>query len=768
MAPKKATEKKAPKAKAKAAAEKVEKEVPAGDVEMKEEETASAHNSTSSDEVRGPVEDNPDTRGESIAKGTKRATTCARLKINLVAGTQRHAHDIKRRKRVGGAPSVKNLSTGRQKWDLSSGPDGYLAAGGKNRGMTGSRYCSKKKNIDLDDEAEDAGPDIDALPGTVRAACVVSRSDPAHDVGTDSSTVKKIIAYDVTPDIADGGSIMRTVAGKKITVKAKKEEEGGSQERWSWEPHDIASRLGTWYMAHRRKLPWHGSSWYGVWISEVMLQQTQVAKVIPYWEQWMSRWPSVAHLREATQEQVFELWMGLGYYRRAKNLLEAAQSIPVKDEEGINVIQEPTCAEDLRELKGVGRYTANAVASIAFHEKVPVVDCNVERVLARCFYKRLEEPDIHSASTPVNAKRTPSTSSSSPHVAPSKRPRVIDLCSPTFLRRPRGLPEACHQPTDSPDGPKDEKSHDDNKKKHEGARKKNKNSTEWMWGVMGELVRNEPAGVINQAMMELGATLCSIRDPKCWQCPIRPFCNASIEGDPGSDIVKVKKPEKPCEEMDLYVVEVTPPVHSPAFPSSISSSFRNGRGKDGLKEVKKEEDVDVGVPGAHGKEEGKKGKRGRRLAVAKFEEGGLLGGQWMFPPADVCEAAFGSSFFHDHFLPRRSFKGTIRHEFSHRRHIYHVYTAHLLEHEEAQMNRIGIESGSTSNHHLEVKQEDQSCGKHKGTRMKKKSRDCGHECRSPSRISSSGGSKKVTFMHESVLKGRLTTGQKKVLLLAAS
>jgi A/G-specific adenine glycosylase len=143
----------------------------------------------------------------------------------------------------------------------------------------------------------------------------------------------------------------------------------------------IRARLLTWYRHHRRDLPWRGeTSPYHIWISEVMLQQTQVATVIPYYHRFLERFPSLADLAAAPLEAVLKAWEGLGYYARARNLHRAA----------IEMVQRygghfPQTYAELRTLPGFGEYTAGAVASIAFNEAVPAVDGNVKRVLARLF-----------------------------------------------------------------------------------------------------------------------------------------------------------------------------------------------------------------------------------------------------------------------------------------------------------------------------------------------------------------------------------------------
>ena len=141
----------------------------------------------------------------------------------------------------------------------------------------------------------------------------------------------------------------------------------------------IRARLLDWYDANRRDLPWRRSrDPYAIWISETMLQQTRVETVIPYYERFLARFPDAWSLADADEEEVYDHWAGLGYYSRARNLHAAARKI-VDEWDG----RLPTDAAALRSLPGVGRYTAGAVASIAFDRSEAIVDGNVKRVLAR-------------------------------------------------------------------------------------------------------------------------------------------------------------------------------------------------------------------------------------------------------------------------------------------------------------------------------------------------------------------------------------------------
>ncbi|HEX4794150.1 MAG TPA: A/G-specific adenine glycosylase [Humisphaera sp.] len=209
-------------------------------------------------------------------------------------------------------------------------------------------------------------------------------------------------------------------------------------------------RLLAWYSGNQRDLPWRaaGSAQldpYHVLVSETMLQQTQVATVIPYYHRFLERFPNPAALAEADEQQVLRLWQGLGYYSRARNLRRAAQRIVA--EHGGKV---PDRLDQLLMLPGVGRYTAGAVASIAFGKRAPILDGNVQRVLCR-------------------------------------------------LDAIRGDP-----------------------------RERTVNQT--LWNRAEEILPQKGVGDFNSALMELGATVCTPRGPRCLTCPVKDHCAASAKG----------------------------------------------------------------------------------------------------------------------------------------------------------------------------------------------------------------------------------------------
>jgi A/G-specific adenine glycosylase len=219
----------------------------------------------------------------------------------------------------------------------------------------------------------------------------------------------------------------------------------------------IVQNLLVWFRRHARDLPWRKTrDPYAVWVSEIMLQQTRVSVVIPYWERWMAALPDVEALARADEQRIHKLWEGLGYYTRVRNMQKAARFI--RDNHGANF---PTAYEDILALPGIGRYTAGAIASIAFHQPAPILDGNVTRVLARVF---AISGDLRTA---------------------SKRERLWGLAA--------ALVEAALK---------------------SGARKETQGGC------------SARCSQLNQSLMELGATICTPRQPECGICPLRESCRA--------------------------------------------------------------------------------------------------------------------------------------------------------------------------------------------------------------------------------------------------
>ena len=229
---------------------------------------------------------------------------------------------------------------------------------------------------------------------------------------------------------------------------------------------EAAKPLLRWYDAHARRLPWRARKGetpdpYAVWLSEIMLQQTTVAAVGPYFTRFLARWPDVAALARAPQDDVMREWAGLGYYSRARNLHACARK--VSSEYGGNF---PDTVDSLMALPGIGPYTAAAIAAIAFGKSATVVDGNVERVVARLF--NIETP-LPAAKPDIRAKAATLT--------PQRR-----------------------------------------------------------------------AGDFAQAMMDLGATLCTPKRPSCERCPIAGLCDARAGGTQAHRPARAAKKPRPVRE----------------------------------------------------------------------------------------------------------------------------------------------------------------------------------------------------------------------------
>jgi len=305
----------------------------------------------------------------------------------------------------------------------------------------------------------------------------------------------------------------------------------------------LRARLLAWYRANKRDLPWRRTrDPYAIWISEAMLQQTRVETVIPYYERFLARLPDVESLARAEPDLLLGLWAGLGYYSRARNLQRAARTL-LEQHAG----RLPDSAQALRELPGVGRYTAGAVASIAFDREEPIVDGNVARVLSRLYDIRED------------------------------------------LRRPAAQAR--------------------------------------LWDAAGELVRGPSPGDLNQALMELGATLCTPRAPRCGDCPVSRSCAAFASGEP--EALPVRGPRAAPREVEAVAALLV--------------------------------------------------RRGRALAVRRPPKG-LLGGLWELPGGDLLPGEAPAAGLRRLLRERVGLRtlrprpvGALQHLFTHRRLRLHLY-----------------------------------------------------------------------------------------------
>jgi A/G-specific adenine glycosylase len=231
----------------------------------------------------------------------------------------------------------------------------------------------------------------------------------------------------------------------------------------------FAQRLREWFQQNQRDLPWRRTrDPYRIWLSEIMLQQTRVTAVIPYYQRFLERFPTCDALAAAPEDELLAAWAGLGYYSRARNLRRAAQAISAAGEF-------PKTYDDIRKLPGVGDYTAGAVASIALGLPHVGLDGNVIRVMARV---TAENGDVRNAKT---------------------------------RERLRGATER-------------------------------------------ELGHADP-GTYQQSLMELGATICLPRNPKCLICPINDICGAKLQGLESTIPIQAGKAAPIDEEKTVYWVE---------------------------------------------------------------------------------------------------------------------------------------------------------------------------------------------------------------------
>jgi A/G-specific adenine glycosylase len=314
----------------------------------------------------------------------------------------------------------------------------------------------------------------------------------------------------------------------------------------------VRKKLLRWYDGAARDLPWrHTRDPYAIWVSEVMLQQTRVETVIPYYRRFLESFPTPGALAEADEDAVLSHWSGLGYYRRAR-LLHAGVREVVAQYGG----RVPEDEEARRALPGVGRYTAGAIGSIAFGKEEPVVDGNVTRVLAR----------LCRIDTPVGASAT----------------------------------------------------------------------TTRLWGEAARLVPGERPGDLNQALMELGATICTPKQPSCASCPVEAECGAYASDE--VEELPVPRVRKAPKQVKLAAVVAT-----------------LGRGND------------------------------RKVWLVKGDQP-LFGGLWGVPMSEgEARTALSQAGLHARLGPQPV--GEVEHVLTHRRLRIEVYRASAARAEESEVRR---------------------------------------------------------------------------------
>lgn len=245
------------------------------------------------------------------------------------------------------------------------------------------------------------------------------------------------------------------------------------EDLYSMEAKDRANfrrALKRWYHKNRRSLPWRETDDpYRIWISEIMLQQTTVVAVVPYYERFFKAFPSVVHLAKADEQDVLKLWEGLGYYSRARNIHKAAQEIVDRFDSVF-----PTTVDELLSLPGIGRYTAGAIASFAFDRAAPIVEANTLRLYCRLL------------------------------------------------------------------------GFDDDPRLSFGQ--------QTLWSFAESILPKKESGVLNQALMELGAIVCTPKQPECQDCPVNKHCQAFLTNRQDEIPIPKKRPEiTPLVEAALVV-----------------------------------------------------------------------------------------------------------------------------------------------------------------------------------------------------------------------
>jgi A/G-specific adenine glycosylase len=308
----------------------------------------------------------------------------------------------------------------------------------------------------------------------------------------------------------------------------------------------IHDQILHWFKRNARDLPWRRTKDpYAIWVSEIMLQQTQVGTVIPYYRRFLRAFPTIRRLAKADLSEVLKVWEGLGYYSRAHNLHQASQEILTRFKGKI-----PDALDDLLSLPGIGRYTAGAIRSIVFNKEAPVLDGNVKRVLSRLF-------------------------AVSGNSAKGKAERLL-------------------------------------------------------WQLSESLIPEGRAGSFNQALMDLGAMVCTFKDPQCIDCPLQSQCEGKASGNPETFPSRAVKKKIPSVIAVSAVIE-----------------------KDG------------------------------QILLRQRPARGLLGGLWEFPSWEVNhkedpEAKLLRSVRNELAAPIKSHEplGSFKHTYSHFKLTLHVYLCH--------------------------------------------------------------------------------------------
>jgi A/G-specific adenine glycosylase len=233
----------------------------------------------------------------------------------------------------------------------------------------------------------------------------------------------------------------------------------------------IQTKLLQWFKKNKRDLPWRKTrDPYAIWVSEIMLQQTQVATVIPYYQKFLKSFPTIRHLAKSDLSKVLKVWEGLGYYSRARNLHRASQIVLNQFHGKI-----PATLKDLLSLPGIGRSTAGSILSFAFNKEAPILDGNAKRVLSRLFA----------------------------------------ISSNSVRSKTEGL----------------------------------------LWQISESLIPKGLSNPFNQALMDLGSMICTVKDPQCPRCPLHHLCKGSASGEPERFPSKSNKKKIPHIEAISAVIQ---------------------------------------------------------------------------------------------------------------------------------------------------------------------------------------------------------------------
>jgi A/G-specific adenine glycosylase len=260
-------------------------------------------------------------------------------------------------------------------------------------------------------------------------------------------------------------------------------------------PNKLASKLFGWFSTNARDLPWRRTrDPYAIWVSEIMLQQTQVKTVVAYYERWMLALPNLASLAAASSEQLHKLWEGLGYYTRVRNMHRAAQII-MAEHGGVF----PRKYEEILALPGIGRYTAGAICSIALGQPTPILDGNVIRVLSRVY-----GVEGDTAGKEVNAK--------------------LWSLAQDLVTAAGKMPLNELEPAEAGHG-------------------------------LERFGNVSPCSILNQSLMELGALVCTPQNPGCESCPVRKQCVALGTGRVALLPTPRKRPEVTSRHFLAFILE---------------------------------------------------------------------------------------------------------------------------------------------------------------------------------------------------------------------